>query len=389
MAAKRALITGATGILGSYVLAQTLEAGYQPVVLMRDRSEALARERVRQVLALTGSRFQAGDVELLQADIREPFLALGPGRLDRFREGLDGVVHCAASVSFEPAERTLIWDTNVQGTLHVVELLARTGIPLYYVSTAYVSGAREGVVFEHELDTGQRFRNVYERTKVQCERLIQILFNAGVLTGAIFRPSIIVGALKDGHLTQFLNFYGFLRLIDALQCGQIRAEGRTRFLMDPACTKNLVPADWAAAALWHIIRKAGPSCQVYHLTHPSPPAQDEILAWANQRLHGVVEVTGACELEGSLTKLERLAFRQLGSYREYMLRECQFDRTHTDAVLGGALPLPRLGAAYLDMILDYARMRDWKKLFWAPAQGEMLARPAREEIFLNQEVLVS
>lgn len=367
MASERVLITGATGILGSFVLAKALEEGYRPVVLMRDQSVAEARHRLQRVLALTGSPEEAGAIEVIRSDVRQRFFNLPPGELARLCSSIHLVIHCAASVSFESNQDTLVWDTNVRGTHNLLEILTDAQVPLYYVSTAYVAGAHDGVRQEHTVKNGTGFTNVYERSKAHCEQLVRESMGSGRIAGAILRPSIIVGALKDGHIVQFLNFYGFLRIVDAIATGRLRPEGVTRFVMVPACTKNLVPADWTADAIWHIIKREGPSGRTYHLTNDDPPTQDDIFQWANTLLGGNMPLAMVPDLGERPTRLERVAHMQLRTYLPYMLDETRFDRSNTDRALDGALPLPCLRGPFFDLLLEYARERQWKRLFHDPA----------------------
>ena len=41
-----------------------------------------------------------------------------------------------------------------------------------HVSTAYVAGDADGLFTEADLDVGQGFRNTYEQTKLEAERLV-------------------------------------------------------------------------------------------------------------------------------------------------------------------------------------------------------------------------
>ncbi|WP_231563823.1 SDR family oxidoreductase, partial [Anoxybacillus sp. KU2-6(11)] len=59
---------------------------------------------------------------------------------------------------------------NVEGTKQVNEWVSfLPHLQRYvYFSTAYVSGTRQGVIFEHELDKGQSFKNHYEKDEISC-----------------------------------------------------------------------------------------------------------------------------------------------------------------------------------------------------------------------------
>src|SRR5690606_24536182 len=66
----------------------------------------------------------------------------------------------------------------------------------HYVSTCYVAGTREGMIFENELDRGQGFKNHYESTKYAAEVLVER--SKGELDTRILRPAIVIGDSKTG-----------------------------------------------------------------------------------------------------------------------------------------------------------------------------------------------
>ena len=86
-------------------------------------------------------------------------------------------MHSAASVSFTLSlERSR--EINVEGTRRMIELAqlchSRGGLEHFsYISTAYVAGTHKGGFGEDQLDVGQRFRNPYEQSKFEAERLVR------------------------------------------------------------------------------------------------------------------------------------------------------------------------------------------------------------------------
>jgi long-chain acyl-CoA synthetase len=64
-------------------------------------------------------------------------------------EGLDLVVNCAGLVDFNPSLELAV-QVNARGAGHAVGLCRRTGAALLHVSTCFVAGNRDGVVFEDE-----------------------------------------------------------------------------------------------------------------------------------------------------------------------------------------------------------------------------------------------
>jgi long-chain acyl-CoA synthetase len=164
------------------------------------------------------------------------------------------VVHCAATVSFDLplADSRRV---NVEGTRHVVELAERCRRleRLSYVSTAYVAGEPGGVFGEHQLDVGQRFRNPYERSKFEAERMIRQ--RAAELPLQILRPSIIVGDSRTGQTSSFNVLYGPLK---AFARGRIPAIPARR-----SSPVDIVPVDYVADRV-HELATTGPD-GTFHL----------------------------------------------------------------------------------------------------------------------------
>jgi long-chain acyl-CoA synthetase len=210
------LLTGATGFVGMAVLARLLEqTDRDVVVLVRAATRSGADARLN---ALLGSVFDAPErhrrrVRAVCGDLTAPGLGLGADR-EWIAEEVREVVHCAASVSFglSLAESRSI---NVEGTREVLDLAedcAARGEGLRrmtYVSTAYVAGDRHGCARETELDVGQGFRNAYERSKHEAERLVWSRRERLPVT--IVRPSIVVGERGTGWTASFNVVYGPLR----------------------------------------------------------------------------------------------------------------------------------------------------------------------------------
>jgi len=366
------LITGGTGILGSWVLAKALERGYAPVVLMRDATVDHARERLRAVLALPGCEDRLDEITIVLGDTCEPGLGLSEGQRESIRDGLDMVIHCAASISFNPKKDFELQSANVDGLRHMMDLLEGTDVPLYHVSTAYVAGMHSGRVMEGELlDT--TCKNTYERTKREAEHIFRDALQSGNVRGAVFRPSIIVGAEKDGLISQFHNFYSILRMVDVIEHGLLPAGESLRLQGNPESTLNLTPVDWVAEALWMIIDREGASGQTYHLTNPNPCPQQRLNDWATRALKRVGSQVGfQTRLDGEVTRAEQVANASLTLYRSYLQDEPIFDRTNTDRALAGDLPCPELDAEFFDMLLAYARQKQWVGAFGCKLRGLLL-----------------
>jgi thioester reductase-like protein len=213
------LLTGATGFLGMDALARLIDRDRdEVVVLVRASDDEAARARLDGVLARLYDEPPAGAarVSAVRGDLLEPGLGLSAGDRARLVGSVDRIVHCAASISFElPLAEAR--EINVRGVERVIELareIAAAGTlrRFVHVSTAYVSGRHAGEFSEDDLDVGQEFRNTYERSKNEAERLLRAA--AGELPLAVARPSIVVGHSVSGWTSAFNVLYWPMRAFD-------------------------------------------------------------------------------------------------------------------------------------------------------------------------------
>ncbi len=218
------LLTGATGFLGMDALARLLELGAegaredeQIAVLVRARDGDGADERLQGLLARLYDEPPpaAARVRAVRGDLLEPGLGLSARDREWLVGSVDRIVHCAASISFElPLAQAR--EINVRGVARVIELareIAAGGAlsRMVHVSTAYVSGRHAGEFGEGDLDVGQGFRNTYERSKHEAERLLRA---ADDLPLAVARPSIVMGHSRSGWTAAFNVLYWPMRAFE-------------------------------------------------------------------------------------------------------------------------------------------------------------------------------
>src|SRR5437763_15696103 len=169
---KHLLLTGATGLLGRYLLRDLLLAGVPVAVLARPRGGEPGPARVERLL-----RFWEGEVgrslprpACLEGDVTAEGLGLGARQVGWVARHCAGVLHAAASLTFRgPGRDGEPWRTNLGGTANVLGLCRRAGLRLHHVSTAFVCGARGGVVSESDPGGGQGVHNDYEESKFEAE----------------------------------------------------------------------------------------------------------------------------------------------------------------------------------------------------------------------------
>ena len=252
------------------------------------------------------------------------------------------VIHCAASVRFDltDAEYERV---NVGGTRHAVALARAGGCDLLHVSTAYVCGRTDGPVAEAPVGRHADFANGYERSKAAGEAVVE----GSGLRWAIARPSIVLGAHRDGRIRQFDTLYAAFRLIAA---GLIR-----RLPVGPHATLDFVPIDHVAGGLVDLAgRMEAAAGRHVHLTAAAPvPMVAFRDAIARQPGFVAPELVAADGFDpAELPPRERRVWRaSAGVYQSYFARSPRFEARALAALSGRRCP--PTDAAWLDRLMRY------------------------------------
>lgn len=357
------LITGTTGFVGMEVLGRHLEAGERRVIApVRARDDSEARERLRltlrELFGIRARRYE-GRVEAVAADLTEPGLGLTAARRAEIAERVEQIIHSAASVSFALAleqARAI----NVEGTRRMLELAelaqARGGLKRYaHVSTAYVAGTHCGLFHEHDHDVGQAFRNTYEQSKFEAERLVR---ERGSVPFTILRPSIVVGDRRSGWTAAFNVLYWPLR---AFARGLYPAVPAV-----PGAPVDVVPIDYVADAVYALCQSDAGIGATYHITAGKHAGTVGELVEAASRYFKrppprVLGPEEFADYAKGLTGVQRSVLGESAAYFPYFACRTEFDNARARARLEpvgiDASPL----ASYLERLLDFATRTRWGK----------------------------
>lgn len=347
------LVTGVPGFIGKRLVAKLVPEGRRIFLLCEPRFRETTEAWAAQVPG-------AGPDQLVTVpgDITQPDLGLGD-QTERVRAEVSDVYHLAAIYDLAVPEE-LARKVNVLGTSKVLKFLrsfpAGRTPRHHYVSTCYVAGTREGMIFENELDRGQGFKNHYESTKYAAEVLVER--SKGEIDTRILRPAIVIGDSKTGETQKFDGPYPMFGAIMMGLMIAVPGPGRGRV--------NLVPVDWIVDCLVAIPRQPDTAGKTFQLADPSPLTAREIMELAAERLGAPRPRFHLPEgLFRPLFKVDRL--RQLTRLNEeglaYMNHLQVFDTTNTRTALRGTgLEAPPPLPSYLNQILRY--YRDRAKLPW-------------------------
>lgn len=355
------LLTGATGLLGTYLLRDLLGLGRRVAVVVRSGVVETARQRIETILRRweQQSGYALPRPPVLEGDICQPNLGLDAASREWVARHCRSVLHNAASLSFQAEERSgEPYRSNVEGTGNVLELCRTCGIrQFHHVSTAYVCGLRTGRVLESELDVGQPLGNDYEKSKIQAETMVR---QAEFLDApTIYRPAIIIGDTATGYTTTFHGFYTPLKIGQAL----VAKFGISEIYGAPLMAalgltgqerKNLVPVDWISQVITYLYHRPEHHGRTYHLA-PQRPVTVATLCRAIEK--ALAEYARTLKRPPAplpeLAEMQQTFLSQMDVYRAYWRDDPQFDGTATQAA-APHLPCPQVDEEMLTRTSLYA-----------------------------------
>ena len=178
------LVTGAAGFLGSRLIAQLCQEGYEVRAVFRDE---------RQGVLLPPH------VEAVQADI------LDKPKMVRAAAGCEVLVHLAAKVHAVDhlGSEHDYKAVNVEGTRNVLEGAAASGIKrLLFISSVKVFGEEtDGCVDESQMPTP---RSAYAKSKWAAEQLVRDYAKRYGFSGVSLRLPMVYGSTEKGNLFRMI-----------------------------------------------------------------------------------------------------------------------------------------------------------------------------------------
>jgi nucleoside-diphosphate-sugar epimerase len=348
-------LTGATGLVGRYLLRDLLAAGVSVAAMVRPGKGPAALEAIMARWEREAGRTLPRPVTI-EGNLCLDEVVPDADQRRWLAANCDRILHCAASMTFREDKHGEPFRTNCDGMLHVLELCRTAGIRrFHHVSTAYICGLRGGAVYEHEVDLGQQNGNVYEVSKLTAEKALRAADFIDELT--IYRPSSVVGDSRTGYTVSSHGFYLPLQLAYVMADKvptQLMGERFFRLLgLRGDEGKNLVPVDWLAAVIVHLVTHPEHHGKTYHLTNPRPVTvrlvqkvvREAIEQYSKRRFVGTLS-------EETIVAYEDLFRQYMDIYRSHWRDDPKFDRANTDRA-AAHLPCPEIDYEMLLRIAAY------------------------------------
>ncbi|HXP34303.1 MAG TPA: GDP-mannose 4,6-dehydratase [Chthoniobacterales bacterium] len=239
------LVTGGAGFIGSHLVEKLLADGHD-VAILDDFNDFYDPQIKRDNIAAVANQIAVHDVDLRNGEkVTEVFR----------REKFNAVAHLAARAGVRPSiqQPQLYYDTNVAGTLHLLEGARTSGVQRFiFASSSSVYGAAKKVPFSEEEHLTQTL-SPYAATKIGGEFLCSTYSHLYKLRIVALRYFTVYGAGQRPDLA----IHQFTRRIHAGQPIDQFGDGTTR--RDYTYIDDIIQGTMAA------LKYDGPMFDVFNL----------------------------------------------------------------------------------------------------------------------------
>ncbi|MBE9222347.1 amino acid adenylation domain-containing protein [Cyanobacterium stanieri LEGE 03274] len=294
---QNVLLTGATGLLGSYLLADLLQnTNYHIYCLVRakDTSQALQRIQTKLTQKQLWQTPWTSRITPLIGDLGKPFLGLSSQQIEHLNQHIDLIYHCGAWVNIVYPYSSMR-AANIDSTREIIKIACEHhSKPIFYISTTDVFSSHQiRKITLHQQPDGDELCGGYAQTKYAAEELLQQAQQRG-LPVTIFRPTNIIERFPSNPdlVTEFIPrmFQGCLQLKLFPQINAI---------------VNLVPVDYVSRVIVHLSQNQTYLNQTFNIVNPNPSHFSDILQWLKEHHYPfsiVPHATWAKQLEETVKK---------------------------------------------------------------------------------------
>ncbi len=183
-------VTGASGHIGNNLCKELIKRGHKVKALLYEDVDDLKRP----------------GIELVKGDVTDK------KSLMDLCKGADCVFHLAARIAIDEKDRGLVYQTNVKGTLNIIEVCQAEKVKrLVHFSTIH---AFDPIPMDKVLDENRQqlkqTKMIYEQSKIEAENLVMKAMKGGldaviVYPTAVFGPNDFKPSLLGRALTRMYN----------------------------------------------------------------------------------------------------------------------------------------------------------------------------------------
>ena len=258
------LLTGATGFLGSRILARFLDSESTKITcLVRGNDSHHARQRLEQRLIENRMQLQPDrleTIEVIAGDLSQPRFGMNLAGYNDLAQEIERVIHLAAEVSTSASYESLR-PANVVGTNNIADFVVTGRSKLLdYISTLSVfvgTDRYRGMMLESDqLGETKRVYGGYAQTKWAAEKLLRM------------RADVVARFYRMGLLTADSKTWA----VPEMDLLTLTIQSLVDLDVVPECEIELkvdvTPVDYAADVLCHLFAQQTDT-STFHIAHPA------------------------------------------------------------------------------------------------------------------------
>lgn len=276
----RTLVTGGAGFIGSHLVEKLVADGHE-VSILDDFNDFYDPQIKRANLAGVARAVRVHEIDLRDAQgVRELFQ----------HEKFDTVVHLAARAGVRPsiAAPQLYYDTNVSGTLHLLEAARTAGLERFiFASSSSVYGVCKTIPFSEDAHLTQTI-SPYAATKIAGEFLCSTYSHLYQMRVVALRFFTVYGARQRPDLA----IHQFTRRIEAGEPIDQFGDGSTR--RDYTYIDDIIQGVTAA------FRYDGPLFDIFNLGESETISLHDLIAAIEQALGRKAKINRLPEQPGDV-----------------------------------------------------------------------------------------
>ncbi|MDZ8093916.1 MAG: non-ribosomal peptide synthase/polyketide synthase [Nostoc sp. DedQUE05] len=254
-------LTGATGFVGAFLLAELLQQTQADIYcLVRAANVTAGKQRLQETLKsylLWEASFNSRIIPVL-GDLSQPLLGLSDEQFHLMAGKIDSIYHNGALVN-HVYPYALLKAANIRGTEEVLRLASQIKIkPVHFISTVSVFASDEyfklEVVQENDpLESCQGLPGGYAQSKWVAEKMVMMARDRG-LPCSIYRLGRITWHSQTGVWNLNDMFYRFIK-----SCIQLKSAPEMNSMVE------ITPVDYLTKALIHLSQQPESLGKAFHL----------------------------------------------------------------------------------------------------------------------------
>jgi thioester reductase-like protein len=371
----KVILTGATGVLGSHIMYEILEYFVQNEIdgilylISRSKGKVSAKERISKLLS---SSYTPKNIKEIGLETLHQYIQLIDVDLSEVPEAYSNTmqgayfIHSAGFVnlSTDEEQRDKIFEENTAFTKTIFETFSPFITKFIYISTAFSSGERSGIIGNdfHSLDFEPRFRNAYENAKFESEKYVIEQSKSLGLPFQILRPSVIGGKMmgteNNYFIPKFMVFYLLAKFFH-FTANKSSKQLNVRFIVNSATGLNIIPVDYVAKIIFNTFQREDIQ-QLNIVNHASfniVRGLELIMNEVGYSNFSTVSDTFDFDYQNSI---EKLYYESIGKHlKPYFITDAN---EYDTSLLQSILPIPNVDATALTNMIHYARMHKFKDI---------------------------